>query len=244
MRIALLTSLLMLGAGLAAAAPASAPQAAAASRTARRRRRPAPTLTPAQVRRRDAGRPAHAAARERAARGDRARQLGRHRGRIAVVSGRIARGTRRPHRPHATRQRHDVRRQPPVSARRAPATDRARGRHARMSSRWPTSRASARPCRRQRSNSPCVSRPIAMERGQPRCDLARSGARRDRTRAARPAAHSGVALGMRKLYETAFSGHPYHWPAGGARGRPVHASRSRTRAPGGAIATVRTARGW
>ena len=30
-----------------------------------------------------------------------------------------------------------------------------------------------------------------------------------------PATHSGVALGMRKLYETAFSGHSYRWPAGG-----------------------------
>lgn len=30
-----------------------------------------------------------------------------------------------------------------------------------------------------------------------------------------PAAHSGVALGMQKLYETAFPGHPYRWPAGG-----------------------------
>ena len=30
-----------------------------------------------------------------------------------------------------------------------------------------------------------------------------------------PATHSGVALGMRKLYETAFAGHPYRWPAGG-----------------------------
>jgi zinc protease len=30
-----------------------------------------------------------------------------------------------------------------------------------------------------------------------------------------PATRSGVALGMRKLYETAFAGHPYRWPAGG-----------------------------
>lgn len=31
-----------------------------------------------------------------------------------------------------------------------------------------------------------------------------------------PAARTGVALGVRKLYETAFQGHAYRWPAGGA----------------------------
>ncbi|MGH7741002.1 MAG: M16 family metallopeptidase [Candidatus Eiseniibacteriota bacterium] len=30
-----------------------------------------------------------------------------------------------------------------------------------------------------------------------------------------PSGRTGVALGMRKLYQTAFAGHPYRWPAGG-----------------------------
>ena len=33
-----------------------------------------------------------------------------------------------------------------------------------------------------------------------------------------PSSRTAVALGVRKLYETAFAGHPYRWPAGGLEG--------------------------